>query len=197
MGAGYPVGTLERPESERCAAAITQASTVGEVARLLRGTDPVTVRAGDALRAVAMRSVRHPECGVLCVVDDDGRLVGLIPVTQLVQDIFVKIVPEEFLSHIDRAAQALDYAERLGARTAADIMAPPVAVRPDETVRDAFRKLHESELAGLPVVDATGRVTGYLDELELLLTWVEASGRGRLLEPHENVEGATQADPRP
>jgi CBS domain-containing protein len=191
------VGNVERPDSERSAAAITQASTVRDVARLLRGTDPVTVRADDALRAVAMRSVAHPECGVLCVVDGEGRLVGLIPVTQLVQDIFVKIVPEEFLTHIDRAAQALDYAERLGARTAADIMGPPVGVRPDETVRDAFRKLHESELAGLPVVDDEGRVTGYLDELELLLAWVEASGRGRLLEPHGSGEGATPADPRP
>lgn len=176
---------------------MTVASTVGEVARLLHGTEPVTVRAGDALRAVAEQAVGHPECGVLCVVDPEGHLMGLIPVTQLVQDIFVKIVPEEFLTRIDRAAQALDYAERLGARTAADIMGPPVAVRPDETVRDAFRKLHESDLAGLPVVDADGRVTGYLDELELLLAWVEASGRGRLLEPPEITEGTTQADPRP
>jgi CBS domain-containing protein len=174
---------VDPPEPDTSAAAITQGSAVRDVARLLKGTDPVTVLGGDALREVAKASVAHPECGVLCVVDERNRLLGLIPVTQLVQDIFVKIVPEEFLSHIDHAAQALDYAERLGARTAADIMAKPISVRPDETVRDAFRKLHEFELAGLPVVDDEGRVTGYLDELELLLAWVEVSGRGRLLEP--------------
>jgi len=147
-------------------------------------TGPVKVLGCDALREVAKASVAHPECGVLCVVDQEDRLLGLIPVTQLVQDIFVKIVPEEFLSHIGDAAQALEYAERLGARTAADIMIKPVSVHPDETVRDAFRKLHEFELAGVPVVDADGHVTGYLDELELLMAWVEVSGRWRLLEPH-------------
>ncbi|HSM38691.1 MAG TPA: CBS domain-containing protein, partial [Candidatus Limnocylindrales bacterium] len=134
-------------------------------------------------RQVAERSTQHPECGVLCVVDQDGVLLGLIPVSQLVRDIFVKIVPEEYLSHIGQAAEALDYAERLGARIAADIMDPPVSVRPEQTVRDAFRKLHETGLPGLPVVNAEGRVEAYLDELELLLAWVEASGRSRLLEP--------------
>lgn len=176
---------MDAPESPE---AITQASAVGDVARLLRGTEPVTVRPGDALRQVAERSVQHPECGVLCVVDAGGALVGLIPVNQLVQDIFVKIVPEEFLSHIGQATEALDYAERLGARTAADIMDPPVSVHPDQTVREAFRKLHETGLAGLPVVDDEGHLRGYLDELELLLAWVEASGRSRLLEPQPSSE---------
>jgi CBS domain-containing protein len=189
---------VDHPESAKSAAAITQASAVRDVARLLPSTDPVRVLASHALREVASASVQHPECGVLCVVDESDRLLGLIPVTQLVQDIFVKIVPEEFLSHIDHAAQALDYAERLGARTAADIMGKPVSVHPDETVRDAFRKLHESNLAGLPVVDDEGRVTGYLDELELLLAWVEVSGRGRLLEPPPAGDaGESQATRRP
>jgi CBS domain-containing protein len=190
---------MDEPESDNAAAAITQASAVREVARLLQGTDPVKVHPGDALREVAKQSVRHPECGVLCVVDADDHLLGLIPVSQLVEDIFVKIVPEEFLSHIDHATQALDYAERLGARTAADIMGPPVSVRPEQTVRDAFRKLHESELAGLPVVDDENRVTGYLDELELLLAWVEVSGRRRLLEPvpEEPDTGTDQTSTRP
>ncbi len=183
IAGGYPLETVDGPDSEKTAAAITQASAVRDVARLLQGTNAVKVLGTEALRDVARRSAQHPECGVLSVVDQSGVLLGLIPVTQLVEDIFVKIVPEEFLSHIDRASEALDYAERLGARTAADIMSKPVSVKPDETVRDAFRKLHEFKLAGLPVVDDAGHVVGYLDELELLLAWVEVSGRRRLLEP--------------
>jgi CBS domain-containing protein len=188
---------VERPDSQQTPEAITQASPVGEVARLMRGVGPVTVRPDDALRTVAEHSVAHPECGVLCVTDEDGTLRGLIPVSQLVEDIFVKIVPEEFLSHIERAADALEYAARLAARTAGDIMIEPVSVRPEQTVRDAFRKLHESELAGLPVVDTDGRVTAYLDELELLLVWVEATGRSRLLEPAADGEGTARTDPHP
>lgn len=159
------------------------ATPVGEVARLLRGTEPVTVHPEDALRAVAEVSVQHPECGVLLVVDHHNVLVGLIRATQLVNDIFVKIVPEEFLSGIGQVPAALDYARRLGARTAGDIMEAPVSVHAGQTVREAFRAMHETGLAGLPVVDEADRVEGYLDELELLLAWVETTGRQRLLEP--------------
>ncbi len=198
-GGGYPLGTVDQPESDKTAAAITQASAVRDVARLLQGTNPVKVLGSEALRDVARRSAQHPECGVLSVVDESDVLLGLIPVTRLVEDIFVKIVPEEFLSHIDHAAEALDYAERLGARTAADIMGKPISVKPDETVRDAFRKIHEFKLAGLPVVDDEGHVIGYLDELELLLAWVEVSGRRRLLEPlpREPDTGTKPASERP
>jgi CBS domain-containing protein len=169
---------VETPE------AITVATPVGQVARLLRGTDPVTVHPGDTLRRVAQQSVVHPECGVLCVVDEQNVLVGLIRATELVNDIFIKIVPEEFLSRIGQADAALRYAERIGARTARDIMEVPVSVHAAQTVREAFRKLHETGLAGLPVVDDGDHVEGYLDELELLLVWVEATGRSGLLEPH-------------
>lgn len=173
---------MDRPEPSASPEAITQATPVGRIARLLRGTDPVTVGPEDSLRRVAEVSVAHPECGVLLVVDGAGVLVGLIPAMQLVRDIFARIVPEEVLSHIGDVESALEYASLLGARTAADVMDAPVAVQADDTARDAFRQLRESGLAGLPVVDTRGHVESYLDELELLLAWVEATGRDRLLE---------------
>jgi CBS domain-containing protein len=172
----------ESPES------ITQATPVGRIARLLRGTDPVTVHPEDSLRSVAEVSVAHPECGVLLVVDGAGLLVGLIPVTQLVRDIFARIVPEEVLSGIGTVEAALDYADLLSARSAADVMQPPTAVRASDSARDAFRLLRDTGLAGLPVVDERGRVDAYLDELELLLAWVEATGRSRLLEPPDETD---------
>ena len=183
---------MDRPER---LASITHSTQVRDVARLLHGTEPVTVRPEDSLRAVAERSVAHPECGVLCVVDDANVLVGLIRVTELVRDIFARIVPEVVLSQIGDVESAMEYAERLGARTAADVMEPPISLRPDETAREAFRRLHDTGLPGLPVVDERGRVEGYLDELELLLVWVKATGRSRLLEPDPKPEGELAAGP--
>ena len=51
------------------------------------------------------------------------------------------------------------------------------------TVRDAFERMHHAKLNGLPITDGDGRVIGYVDQLELLLVWVRASGRHGLLEP--------------
>ena len=167
---------------EPTAESITQATPIAEADRFLR-MEPVIVHADDSLRSVAEQAVANTGCRVISVVDDAGRLVGAVPVRVLVNDIFLKIVPEEFLGEILDLEGALKYAEHLGVRTARDIMLPPISVRRDETVRDAFERMHHAKLNGLPITDREGRVVGYVDQLELLLVWVRASGRHGLLEP--------------
>jgi len=167
---------------------ITQGTPIGEVDRLLRGTDPILVRATDSLQRLAELAIESPGCRVLSVVDDQGMLIGLVPVRLLVNDIFLKIVPEEFLGVIADVEAVMEYARHIGARTAGDIMLPPVSVRRDATVRDAFETMHHARLYGLPIVDDAGRVVSYLDQLELLLVWVRASGREPLLRPSADTD---------
>ncbi len=73
------------------------------------------------------------------------------------------------------------------ARTAGDIVLQPVSVHPDETVRTAFERMHASHLNGLPITDRGERVVGYVDQLELLIVWIHATGRRGLLEPTEDA----------
>jgi CBS domain-containing protein len=163
--------------------AITQATSIGDVDRLLQGTDPILVHHGDSLQQLAEMAIEQPGCRVLSVVDEKGVLIGLVPVRLLVNDIFLKIVPEEFLGVIADIDDVMEYARHLGARTARDIMLPPTSVHRHATVRDAFETMHHARLNGLPIVDEGGRVVSYLDQLELLLVWVRASGREPLLRP--------------
>jgi CBS-domain-containing membrane protein len=162
---------------------ITSTTPVLEVARLLGGTDPILVQPGDSLHQLAERAVQNLACRVLCVIDVDERLIGLISVSELLNDIFLKVVPEEFLGEIQDVSGALRYAEHIGARTAGDIMQAPVWVAAGDTIRQAFRQLHHAGLNGLPVTDTDGRVIGYLDQLELLMAWIGATGRELLLQP--------------
>ena len=164
---------------------ITQATPIRDVAGLLRGTDPIIVHGGDSLARLAELAIERPSCRVISVVDDDERLTGLVPVRLLVNDIFLKIVPEEFLGVISDVDDVMEYARHIRARTATDIMLPPVSVRPDQTVRDAFETMHKARLNGLPIVDPELAVTGYLDQLEMLLVWVRATGRGPMLRPDD------------
>jgi len=161
---------------------ITQQTQIAEADRLLL-IGPVVVHADDSLKRLAELVVENTACRVLSVVDESGRLVGIIPIRVLVNDIFLKIVPEEFLAEIADYQAVLKYAAHVGARTASDIMAEPVSVHPDETVRDAFERMHAHHLNGLPITDGDERVVGYIDQLELLLVWVQATGRSQLLEP--------------
>ena len=47
-------------------------------------------------------------------------------------------------------------------------MIPPVWVKQGETVKHAFKRMHENGLPGLPVVDDRYHVIGYINLLELL-----------------------------
>jgi CBS domain-containing protein len=174
--------------------AVTQSTSIGEVDRLLQGTDPILVTPNDSLQRLAELAVDRPGCRVLSVVDESRRLIGLVPVRLLVNDIFLKIVPEEFLGVISGVEDVMEYARHLRARTAADIMLPPTSVRRDATVRDAFETMHHARLNGLPIVDEQGGVVSYLDQLELLLVWVRASGREPLLRPIEESAEDASAD---
>lgn len=163
---------------------ITQGTTIAEADRILR-MEPVVVEASASLREVAERAVENTGCRVIAVVDADRRLLGVLPVRALVNDVFLKIVPEEFLGEITDLEGALKYAQHVGARTAGDVMVDPVSVHPDETVRTAFERMHLSHLNGLPITTRDETVVGYVDQLELLIVWVQATGRQALLEPHE------------
>ena len=59
------------------------------------------------------------------------------------------------------------------------MMQPPVYAREDDSIIDAFHKMRESDLRGLPIVDADMRVIGYIDLLELVLTCIHIEqGKG-------------------
>jgi CBS domain-containing protein len=173
---GGPVNEQLTPE------AITQATSIADADRIL-SMSPVVVPASASLREVAELAVENTGCRVIAVVDEADGLAGLLPVRALVNDVFRKIVPEEFLGEITTLEDVREYAQHVGARIAADVMEPPVSVHPDETVRTAFQRMHEHGLNGLPITTPDERVVGYVDQLELLVVWVRASGAARLLEP--------------
>lgn len=173
---------------DRTPEAITQTTPIAVADRILEML-PVVVPVTASLREVAEQAVQNTGCRVIAVVDDARRLVGVLPVRALVNDVFLKIVPEEFLGEITDLEGAMKYASHIGARTAADVMAPPVSVHPDESVRDAFERMHVHHLNGLPVTDPDEVVIGYVDQLELLMVWVRASGRASLLEPRSDGGG--------
>ncbi len=159
---------------------VTQNTLIRDADALL-SIEPIIVQREEDLQNVAEVATRRPGARVICVVDANRHLVGIIPVRVLVNEIFLKIVPEEFLSEILDYDHVLDYAKHLGARTAGDIMLDPVSVHLGDTVRDAFTRMHRDDLIGLPITDDVGSVVGYVDQLELLLVWVRACGLGPML----------------
>lgn len=146
---------------------IRRDTPVEEAAAVL-DLEPTIVSADTPLDEVSQAMLAHPNVHVACVVGEDGQLAGLLRLRALVDALFFHIIPEEFLGEVVDLEDAMDFAGKSGMRIAADAMQDPVWVKRGETVKDAFKRMHDNQLTGLPVVDERYRIVGYINLLELM-----------------------------
>jgi CBS domain-containing protein len=130
--------------------------------------EPTIVAAKATLTEVAQEMLTHPSVHVACVVAEDSRLVGLISLKTLADDLFFHILPEEFIAESTDIEKTMSFADKTRILTAEDAMIPPVWVKCGDTVKDAFKRIHDNDLPGLPVVNDTYQVIGYINLLELI-----------------------------
>lgn len=152
---------------------LVRRDTPVEIVADILNLEPTIVRPDTPLDEVAHAMLAHPNVHVACVVAEDGRLVGLLNLRNLTDDLFFHILPEEFFSEITDLERVMQFADKSRMRTAADAMQDPVWVRKGERVNDAFKRMHEHHLSGLPVVDERYHVVGYINLLELLAVCFE------------------------
>ncbi|MEJ2555510.1 MAG: CBS domain-containing protein [Anaerolineae bacterium] len=152
---------------------IVRRDTPVEIVADILNLEPTIVRPDTPLDEVAQAMLVHPNVHVACVVSEDGRLVGLLRLRDLTDDLFFHILPEEFFSEITDLEHLMQFAEKSRMRTATDAMQDPVWVKRGELVKDAFKRMHEHRLSGLPVVDEYYHVVGYINLLELLAVCFE------------------------
>ena len=151
--------------------AFTRGTRIGDARRIAES--PCLVRESDGLREVAEALSVQGRVHTVAVVDAAGTLVGIIPLQLLVDELFLQVAPEEFLTDILDSERMEEYGRLVRAHSAAELMQTPVFVTVDDTIGDAFALMHDHELEGLPVVDQDLRPIGYLDRLELIRVWLQ------------------------
>lgn len=144
-----------------------------EKIKAIMGLEPTIVSPEASLNEVAQAMLAHPNVHVASVVAEDGRLVGLLSLKTLADDLFFHILPEEFIAESKDIEKMMAFAEKTRILTAGDAMAPPVWVKHSETVKKAFKRMHDNGLTGLPVVDDRYHVIGHINLLELLALCLE------------------------
>jgi acetoin utilization protein AcuB len=121
-------------------------------------TQPVTTIGADAPVRQAAELMKTRQIRHLPVVENDGRLIGIVTDRDLRQMIFDPMIHERLG----------DVVEALAGLTVRDIMTwAVITVRPESGIRQAARLMREQKFGALPVVEA-GRVVGMLTERDLL-----------------------------
>ena len=160
----------------------TRVADIVDVLRLA----PAVVTASAPLTEVVDQLLSHPSVQVICVVNEQERLVGLIDMMTLANALLLAVFPEEFLGDLKDLETVLSLADRSRIRTAGDIMNEPAYLQLKDSLQSAFHSLHKRKLPGLPVVDQQYHIVGYINLLELMVVCLRSGG---------DVEGQGKAAP--
>jgi CBS domain-containing protein len=121
----------------------------------------------DAPFAAIAAAFRQHRVGAFPVLNQDGRLVGVVSEA----DLLAKLALEGD-DHLPRSIGGIlhhQQLEKARATTAAELMtALPVTVSPDDTVEHAARLMYQRRVKHLPVVDAGYHLAGIVSRADVL-----------------------------
>ena len=129
---------------------------------------PTIVRVNTPLTDVMYQLLSNPGMPAACVVNNEDRLMGVIPIKALADVLMIPVMPESYISDPDEYDKALQYADIKQTHIAANVMRDPVYVSEEETLERAYHRMKERNLSGLPVVDKNYHVKGFITLLGLM-----------------------------
>ena len=159
-----------RPSEEE-ADAITRDTSVDEAMGRV-GISACVVREEDDLLQVAEAMAANLGTHTAAVVDEQGCLVGIIPMHLLLAELYLHVAPEEFLVGMRAFENIEEFGKISRARKANELMQSPVYLTTEDSARDAFIRMHENKLDSLPVVDKEMQVVACLTRLQLVRLWL-------------------------
>lgn len=129
--------------------------------------DPIVVRSETSLNE-AIQILAERRISGLPVVDDAGKLVGIISETDLMWQ-ETGVTPPAYIMFLDSviylqnpATYERDLHKALG-QTVGEVMSKdPITTSPEKTLTQAARVMHDKNVHRLPVLDESGQVIGIL-----------------------------------
>jgi CBS-domain-containing membrane protein len=147
-------------------------------------TQVVAVHRCTPFKEMAAR-LRQERVSAFPVVDDDGRVVGVVSETDMLPKETLDAgwaagIPEMTSRVLNQGDQ-----EKAASVTAADLMTEPaVTAAPDDTVEHAARQMYTHRVKRLPVTDSSGRLVGIISRADVLSVFDRPDGeiRGEITE---------------
>jgi CBS domain-containing protein len=140
---------------------------VSEIIPLL-DLHPTIVQMSNPLTEVMAKLVANPGVPAACVVNTEGRLMGVIPIKSLADVMMIPVMPESYINDPKEYEKALQYAQITDQHIAAGVMRDPIFMQEDETLEQVYQRMREHNLSGVPVVDKNYHVIGFITLLGLM-----------------------------
>lgn len=140
---------------------------VSEILPLL-DLHPTIVKMNTHLLDVMTLLLANPGVPAACVVNNEDRLMGVIPIKSLADVMMIPVMPEAYINNPDEYDKALQYAQITDQHIAAGIMKDPIFMHEEETLANVFQKMRDHNLSGVPVVDKNYHITGFITLLGLM-----------------------------
>ena len=129
---------------------------------------PTIVKMNTPLLEVMTLLLANPGVPAACVVNNEDRLMGVIPIKSLADVMMIPVMPEAYINDADEYEKALQYAQITDQHIAAGIMKDPVFISEENTLAEVFQKMRENNLSGVPVVDKNYHIKGFITLLGLM-----------------------------
>ena len=130
-------------------------------------TRVVSVTKDASFRSMA-RALREHRVSAFPVLDDDGRVIGVVSEADMLAKEALVSEPEGMPGMIAGLLRRKEHEKARGI-TAGELMtSPAVTVSPDDTLERAARLMYTRKVKRLPVVDANGHLVGIIGRSDLL-----------------------------
>ena len=136
---------------------------------------PITVEPDTPLKE-AIKILAEKKISGLPVVDKTGKLVGVLSETDLMWQ-ETGVDPPPYIMILDSviylqnpARHEKEIHKALG-QTVGEVMSDkPIAVRPNQSLREAAHLMHEKNIRRLPAIDEEGKVVGIITRGDIIRT---------------------------
>ena len=125
----------------------TQTNSDMKVSEVMLGLDSFPVMPGSTILKEALEEMGRWRLGIVCVVDDQGRLTGIFTDGDIRRKLLTVQKPFSALFVDDVQDHATDN---------------PTTINPDSSVLEAVNIMGDKQVWDLPVVDGNGKLVGLL-----------------------------------
>ncbi|MCD6551150.1 CBS domain-containing protein [Thermotoga sp.] len=140
---------------------------VKDVCRLI-SLNPTIVEEDAPIEEIVNKILEDPITRTVYVVRNN-KLVGMIPVLHL-----LKVTGFHFFGFIPKEELVRSSMKKLVAKSAFEIMMPPIHVCLDTPIEEALKMMIDNNVQEMPVLNEKGEIIGDLNSLEILLAlWKE------------------------